>query len=510
MHLALTWEWDNSYGTSFVGYRNNVSELTVDQEDSYLEYSTAYSNNWACETDSDSSGSSSNVRYFSGFIYQVAIANYLITPSTLFEDTCSGYSGCNSCPTNGECLSLCPFDEYPNTDGTCGSCLSSCSEGCVRAQNCYLCFDFHCETCTNWPDGACTDCEAVAEGTTSCTCTTNFNGDQYTRSNTNIEEPCCASGCYVCDDVRDFIHCSQCLTSHFEQPSTTTAQEAYKTCFNDCPSGYTKNFNVQPGLCTLDRTNIVYYDLTYIIDTIDNQFAPGTLDAISNVDTSAQNVNFGNGFTATKPYKMRGRYGNGTNTGVYIPGLNLHHTFTVFTWIYAENTTGTLFSKDKGSYTTLDSENLLNLEISAGQLSAKLYTGSTDNFNGSCITTASVVSTQVWVSVSYVFTFNGEGTDVNIYTNASSVLSYNAAEVFLEDKDTYKNAFLMAASTESSGSEIPENVFQGYMYRFGLWHSVDFSLIEDEVDVLSNCANCSHVSSSPTHCATNAGSDSTS
>ena len=250
--------------------------------------------------------------------------------------------------------------------------------------------------------------------------------------------------------------------------------------------------------------------MTYILDTIDNQFASGTLDAISNVNTSDWNDNFGTGFTATKPYKMRGRYGNGIDTGVYIPLLNLHHTFTVSTWIYADSTTGTLFSKDKGSYTTLDSENLLNLEISAGQLSAKLYTGSTDNFGGSCITTSSVVSAQVWVSVSYVFTFNGEGTDVDIYTNASSVLSYNSDEIFLEDKDTYRNAFLMAASTYSSGNTSPENVFQGYMYRFCLWYSVEYSLIEDEVDVLSNCANCSHVTSLPTHCAANAGSDNTS
>ena len=112
--------------------------------------------------------------------------------------------------------------------------------------------------------------------------------------------------------------------------------------------------------------------------------------------------------------------------------------------------------------------------------------------------------------MSYVFTFNGEGTDVNIYTNASSVLSYNAAEVFVEDKDSYKNAFLMAASTLSSGNVIPENVFHGYMYRFCLWYSVEFSLIDDEVDVVSSCTGCDHVSPDATHCATNVGCDSTS
>ena len=84
MHLALTWKWDSSFGTRFVGYRNNATELSADQANAYLEYSTDYSNNWACETDTDSSGISSTVRYFNGFIYQVNIANYLITPSTLF------------------------------------------------------------------------------------------------------------------------------------------------------------------------------------------------------------------------------------------------------------------------------------------------------------------------------------------------------------------------------------------------------------------------------------------
>jgi hypothetical protein len=90
-------------------------------------------------------------------------------------------------------------------------------------------------------------------------------------------------------------------------------------------------------------------------------------------------------------------------------------------WIFADSTTGTLFSKDKSSYTSLNSENLLDLEISAGRLSAKLFTGSTDNFSGNVITDSDVVSPQVWTSVAYVFTFTGQGTDVNIFVNTGSV-----------------------------------------------------------------------------------------
>ena len=278
----------------------------------------------------------------------------------------------------------------------------------------------------------------------------------------------------------------------------------------DCPSGTTKDQTNDPHSCNIVRTNIAYYDLTYILNTIVNQFAPGELDARADVDAADLTPHFGTGFTATKPYKMRGRFGNGSNTAIYIPGLNLHHTFTVATWIYAQSTTGTLLSKDKGSYTGLDSENFLDLEISDGKLSAKLYNGSNHNFNGSCITDTTVVSPSVWVNIAYAFTFTGEGTEVNIYVNAESIFNFNVVEVYVEDKDQYTNAFLMASSGQSNGNAVPQNAFEGYMYRFGLWYSVEVSLIEDEVDNLGNCSNCSHVNPDPTHCPKNAGSDGTS
>jgi hypothetical protein len=45
------------------------------------------------------------------------------------------------------------------------------------------------------------------------------------------------------------------------------------------------------------------------------------------------------------------------------------------------------------------------------------------------------------------------------------------------------------------------------MYRFKLFYSVESSLISSDVDTFANCTNCSHVTPTPTHCATDAGSD---
>lgn len=90
--------------------------------------------------------------------------------------------------------------------------------------------------------------------------------------------------------------------------------------------------------------------MTYIIDHIDNNFESGELVARGDVQSDELTLQIGNGFAKTNAYKMRGRYGDGASTGIYIPGPNLNHTFMLQTWIYAYESNGTLFSKDKGGY----------------------------------------------------------------------------------------------------------------------------------------------------------------
>jgi hypothetical protein len=133
MHLALTWQFATS--TKFAIHRNGSSIISIKEATSYLEYSLNYANTWAAETDWDSSTGTNEVRNFNGFIYEVGISNYIFDLADVFDTDkdCSGYGGCDNCTEAGDCLSECEFNEYPISDGSCGSCQNSCNDGCVRA-----------------------------------------------------------------------------------------------------------------------------------------------------------------------------------------------------------------------------------------------------------------------------------------------------------------------------------------------------------------------------------------
>ena len=136
---------------------------------------------------------------FNGFMYEVGVSNYAIDLGTLFSSSCSASSSsytCGVCPVDGVCLSRCSISEYPS-DEDCGTCDESCSTGCVRSQNCHLCFDFHCSTCSTFSEDSCTECEESAElNSDNCACGLNFNGDPFLRD--SLPSPCCAARCATC------------------------------------------------------------------------------------------------------------------------------------------------------------------------------------------------------------------------------------------------------------------------------------------------------------------------
>jgi hypothetical protein len=66
--------------------------------------------------------------------------------------------------------------------------------------------------------------------------------------------------------------------------------------------------------------------LTYLVDTITNQVSTAGLDADKNIAATFDE------FTNTLTYQLRGAYGNGSTSGIAIPGsgsgvLNLNHSF---------------------------------------------------------------------------------------------------------------------------------------------------------------------------------------
>lgn len=122
--------------------------------------------------------------------------------------------------------------------------------------------------------------------------------------------------------------------------------------------------------------------MTYIERAFDNLVADGPDALLASSQSSLI-------FADTLPYKLRGAYSEGTNSGIFIPNLVLNHSFTMTFWIYASDLaqTQTLFSKDTGTYTVTDGENVLDLIVNSdGSLSAELYHSSTNLLNGDVTT----------------------------------------------------------------------------------------------------------------------------
>ena len=102
---------------------------------------------------------------YQGFIYELRIYNYVITPA--FPINCA----CGACTEDGDCLSACPFlTGAPD----CFSCLAECTNGCTNALNCNLNQDLLCGTATGFLPPNCTECvPEAAPSPSGCQCTPN-------------------------------------------------------------------------------------------------------------------------------------------------------------------------------------------------------------------------------------------------------------------------------------------------------------------------------------------------
>ena len=126
--------------------------------------------------------------------------------------------------------------------------------------------------------------------------------------------------------------------------------------------------------CVGSGEPLISYDLTYINRTFENLADPGTYDGA---------LGSTKGYSNPKTYKLRGAYGIGTNSGIYIPDLRLHHTFGITVWAYLSDSseTRTIFSKDKGIGDENDYENFLDVEVSSdNEFSVRYSNGSNDYF----------------------------------------------------------------------------------------------------------------------------------
>ena len=410
--------------------------------------------------------SATYMNQWNGYIYDVHIYQAL---GDMHYKTIGCNEDCNHCPLNNDCLWAVDWENYDD-----GTCETTCDNiGCRRDgrcqdcsfQHCHMCADYYCEQCSDHSSDSCNSClsAAVNGSNGSCVCGTDLWGNQFSRS--DIEKPCCASGCDTCDDEVNYAHCSVCNSSYYEQPAVTATQAGFKVCFDECPTGFTATEG-SPRTCAGEGRRIIDYDLTYI----ERDFANLAIDG-QNVGQLADF--WGSGFADTQPYKLRGAYGNGVNEGVFIPNLHLHHSFSVSFWAKLTGTNDqerVLFSKDKGgNYDTPNAENFLDVAVlNNGRLAAFMYLNADNKFNGDCQTAESAVLANAWYYIVYTFDFDGTNTIVTIYVDSVDIFSYTAQTIYIQDKSSYPNAWLFMSTASSNDEPAPANAWEGFIYRFQL------------------------------------------
>jgi hypothetical protein len=192
--VSVDWVYEN--GKTTINLSVNDSSVHSEELTDYIvEDNSSYTK---------TIGYKSGFNYFTGFLYEFGISNYQFDVSTLVAITGCQTDGnsydCSFCPEIGvtdDCLSTCEITEFPVSGGDCGDCDGTCSEGCVRSENCYLCYDYHCSSCTSFVSSACLSCEEPGlSESTNCSCNENMYGDLYQRSSN--EDPCCAARCGNC------------------------------------------------------------------------------------------------------------------------------------------------------------------------------------------------------------------------------------------------------------------------------------------------------------------------
>ena len=425
---------------------------------------------------------------WNGYIYDLHIFQAL-GDMQYKTDGCN--DDCVHCPMNNDCLWAVDFDSYDN-----GTCESTCENiGCRRDgrcqsctfQHCHMCADYYCESCSDHSSDSCSSClsAAVSGANGSCECGNDIWGKQYTR--TDFEKPCCASGCSTCTEEVEYAYCSACDSSLYEQPALTADQSLFKVCFDECPTGFTASEG-PPKTCQGQVTRIIEYDLTYI----DRDFKNLAIDG----QNDGKGASFiGSAFDDTQPYKLRGAYSNGSSQGVFIPSLNLHHSFTMTFWAMLTGTNDrerVLFSKDKGGdYSTANAENFLDLAVlDNGRMGAFLYQNSTDAFSGSCETVQSYITSNDWYFIGYSFDFNGKDTRVHISLDGSEILTHTGENIYMQDKSSYSQAWLFMSTASSFGAAAPSNAWEGFIYWFALDQTV-LTISEIMQDVETDGELCS-------------------
>ena len=184
---------------------------------------------------------------FQGFIYSIAI--YFTRPSlsTLVSNSCDK---CSICPAIGICMPSCNITTYSSTVSDCIQCNSTCTTGCRNSENCNLCDDSNCLTCTKYTNNSCTECKENFEIQNS-TCVACSDSKYY--NSTLMKCEACIGLCLSCTSLN---FCTSCV-------GNSTLNLNYQCECNEGYSGiYSCTRNMFTAFITIDNQNLATITFT--------------------------------------------------------------------------------------------------------------------------------------------------------------------------------------------------------------------------------------------------------
>ena len=161
--------------------------------------------------------------YFQGFIYSIAI---YLKNSELNSVLTTACDACAVCPLSGICIPSCNITAYySNNILECLQCNYTCVNGCRNSEDCNLCYDSNCVSCSNYDMNHCNECVSGYE-VLNGTCV-NCSDTEYYDSSTKTCEKCTG----LCQSCLSSTVCISCVAN--------TSLSSTSECI--CDKGYSGN-----------------------------------------------------------------------------------------------------------------------------------------------------------------------------------------------------------------------------------------------------------------------------
>ncbi|CAG9335204.1 unnamed protein product [Blepharisma stoltei] len=388
---------------------------------------------------------------FQGFIYWFTLWNVPITDfSSQVNNLCGTGLG-------KSCLWTCDINNY-YTGSSCSSC-NSCSLGCRRSQNCNICYDLLCDTCSGFDSGECINCVSNATPSAGvCACNTNYlvSGDGLSCN------WACTIGCASCTGYLVYNQCITCKSNYYLLNNQ---------CFSSCPAGYTQDTSLNQctnppatPIISLALQNLIY------LDSVDDFTVGSSSDPYPSFDAADPIPSISRGY-----YFSSGKYMTSAASLIISPW------FTITIWARPISQ-GNIISQLNGSVllmvASVSASGYINFIVQLQDSSAITLTG-TENLFGA------------WHNIAFCSDI------VNGYSIASYILDGSSISNL---SSTNKQPF-MSLGQITIGKQSISDSFTGFLWSLKIYNDNLHSLSEwIGSGCSSGCTNCPSEKICPDSC----------